>query len=120
MASPRGRLLVSWYTAGHGSHGLRPVALPFFASFSRRWPNRTAPKGAVAREVSLSAGNIWCAAKTSPALLPCGGAPCAVRTLCLRCAKSPLFFNTGSHGSQGPEFCSLQLLLVHQGSFVLS
>ena len=41
------------------------------------------------------------------------------RALCLRCAKSRLFFTTGSHGSRGPEFCTLQPLLVHQGFFVL-
>ena len=34
----------------------------------------------------------------------------------VRCAKSWLFSITGSHGSQGPEFCTLQPLLVHQGS----
>ena len=33
----------------------------------------------------------------------------------VRCAKSRLFSTTGSHGSQGPEFCTLQPLLVHQG-----
>ena len=47
-----------------------------------------------------------------------GGASCAVRALCPPCAKSRLFF-TGSPGSQGPEFCTLQPLLVHQGFFVL-
>ena len=41
------------------------------------------------------------------------------RTLCPRCAKSRLFFTTGSHGPQGPEFCTLQPLLAHQGFFVL-
>ena len=35
----------------------------------------------------------------------------------VRCAKSRLFSTTGSHGSQGPEFCTLQPLLVHQGLF---
>ena len=39
--------------------------------------------------------------------------------LCSRCAKSRLFSITGSHGSQGPEFCTLQPLLVHQGHFYL-
>ena len=43
----------------------------------------------------------------------------AHRALCLRCAKSRLFFTTGSHGSQSPEFCTLQPLLAHQGFFVL-
>ena len=43
----------------------------------------------------------------------------AYRALCAHCAKSWLFFTTGSHGSQGPEFCTLQPLLVHQGFFVL-
>ena len=38
----------------------------------------------------------------------------------MRCAKSRLFFTTGSHGSQGPEFCTLQPLLVHQGIFCFS
>ena len=47
-------------------------------------------------------------------LLPTGGAPCA---LCTLCAKSWLFSTTGSHGSQGAEFCTLQPLLVHQGFF---
>ena len=47
-----------------------------------------------------------------------GGAPCAVRALCVHCAKSRLFSTTGSHGSQGLEFCTLQPLLVHQGLFV--
>ena len=42
-----------------------------------------------------------------------GGALCAVCALCVRCTKSRLFVNTGSHGSQGPEFCTLQPLLVH-------
>ena len=41
----------------------------------------------------------------------------AHRALCPRCAKSRLFSTTGSNGSQGPEFCSLQPLLVHQGFF---
>ena len=36
-----------------------------------------------------------------------GGAPCAVHALCPRCVKSRLFSTTGSHGSQGPEFCTL-------------
>ena len=44
------------------------------------------------------------------------GAPCA---LCARCAKSQLFSTTGSHRSQGPEFCTLQPLRVHQGFFCL-
>ena len=43
----------------------------------------------------------------------------AHRALCAHCAKSWLFSTTGSHGSQGPEFCTLQPLLVHQGFFVL-
>ena len=30
----------------------------------------------------------------------------AHRALCARCAKSRLFSTTGSHGSQGPEFCT--------------
>ena len=34
--------------------------------------------------------------------------------LCPRCAKSRLFSTTGSHGFQGPEFCTPQPLLVHQ------
>ena len=38
----------------------------------------------------------------------------------MRCAKSRLFFTTGSHESRGPEFCTLQLLLVHQGFFCFS
>ena len=42
-----------------------------------------------------------------------------VRALCVCCAKSRLFSTTGSHGSQGPEFCTLQPLLVHQGLFFL-
>ena len=33
-------------------------------------------------------------------------------TLRARCAKSRLFSTTGSHGSQGPEFCTLHHLLV--------
>ena len=37
----------------------------------------------------------------------------AHRALCPRCAKSRLFFTTGNHGSRGPEFCTLQPLLVH-------
>ena len=41
----------------------------------------------------------------------------AHRALCPRCAKSRLFSSTGSHGSQGHEFCTLQPLLVHQGFF---
>ena len=48
-----------------------------------------------------------------------GGAPCAVPALCPRCAKSRLFSSTGSHGSQGPEFLTLQPLLFHQGFFYL-
>ena len=39
----------------------------------------------------------------------------AHRALCPRCAKGRLFSTTGSHGPQGPEFCSP--LLVHQGFF---
>ena len=47
------------------------------------------------------------------------GAHHALSPRCARCAKSRPFFTTGSHGSQGPEFCTLQPLLVHQGFFVL-
>ena len=36
----------------------------------------------------------------------------AHRALCTGCAKSRLFLTKGSHGSQGPEFCTLQPLLV--------
>ena len=39
----------------------------------------------------------------------------AHRALYPCCAKSRLFSTTGSHGSQGPEFCTLHPLLVHQG-----
>ena len=39
----------------------------------------------------------------------------AHRALCPRCAKSRLFSTPGSHGFQGPEVCTLQPLLVHQG-----
>ena len=39
------------------------------------------------------------------------------RALCAGCAKSRLISTTGSHGSQRPEFCTLQSLLVHQGVF---
>ena len=35
----------------------------------------------------------------------------------MQCAKSRLFSTIGSHGSQGPEFCTLQPLLVHRGVF---
>ena len=38
----------------------------------------------------------------------------------VRCPKSRLFSTTGSHGSQGPQFCTLQPLLVHQGFFFSS
>ena len=41
------------------------------------------------------------------------------RALCPRCTKGRLFFTTSSHGSQGPDYCTLQPLLVHQGFFVL-
>ena len=34
--------------------------------------------------------------------------------------KSRLFSTNGSHGSQGPEFCTLQPLLVHQGFLFFS
>ena len=44
----------------------------------------------------------------------------AHRALSARCAKSWLFATTGSHGSQGPEFCTLQPLSVHQGCFFSS
>ena len=37
------------------------------------------------------------------------------RTVC--CAKSRLFSTTGSHWSQGLEFCTLQPLIVHRGYF---
>ena len=40
-----------------------------------------------------------------------------MRTLCPRCAKRRLFSTTGSHGTQGPEFCTRQPLLVHRGFF---
>ena len=40
-------------------------------------------------------------------------------TLCVHCANSRLFFTTGSHGPQVPEFCTLQHLLVHQAFFIL-
>ena len=35
----------------------------------------------------------------------------AHRELCPCCAKSRLFFTTGSHGSQGPEFCTFHAVL---------
>ena len=35
----------------------------------------------------------------------------------MRCVKRQLFSTTGSYRSQGPEFCTLQPLLVHQGYF---
>ena len=38
----------------------------------------------------------------------------------VRCTKSRLFSTTGSHRSQGPEFCTLQPLLVHRGFFFFS
>ena len=44
-----------------------------------------------------------------------GGALCAVPALCPRCAKSRLFFATGSHRSQGSGVCTPQPLLVGQG-----
>ena len=37
-----------------------------------------------------------------------GGAPRCARAVYALCEKA------GSHGSQGPEFCTLQPLLVHQ------
>ena len=40
-----------------------------------------------------------------------GGAPCAVPALCPRCVKSRLFSTAGSHGSQGPEFCTPDAVL---------
>ena len=46
--------------------------------------------------------------------LPCdhqgsaGGTTEVYRALCARCAKSRPFSTTGSHGSQGPGFCTLQ------------
>ena len=43
------------------------------------------------------------------------------RALFARCAKSRLFSTTGSHGSEGPEFCTLPPpVRVHQGFFFLS
>ena len=36
--------------------------------------------------------------------------------LCPRCATSRLLSTTGSHGSPGPEFCTVQALLVHQNA----
>ena len=39
---------------------------------------------------------------------------------CSRCAKSQMFSTIGSHRSQGPQFCTLQPLLVHQGFFPFS
>ena len=41
------------------------------------------------------------------------------RTVRALCEKSAVFHH-GSHGSQGPEFCTLQPLLVHQGFFLSS
>ena len=35
----------------------------------------------------------------------------AHRALCTRCAKSRLFPTTGSHGSEGPEFCTPDAVL---------
>ena len=58
-----------------------------------------------------------------PKVGACGCTGCswgAHRALCARCAKSRLFFTTGHHGSQGPEFCTLQPLLIHQGFFFSS
>ena len=36
------------------------------------------------------------------------------------CVKSRLFSTAGSQESQGPKFCTLQPLLVHQGFFPFS
>ena len=41
----------------------------------------------------------------------------ALRGRTVRCAKRRLFSTTGSHESQGPEFCTLQPLLELQGFF---
>ena len=43
-----------------------------------------------------------------------GGAPCAVRALCEKLAVFHHCWLAACHGSQGPEFCTPQPLLVHQ------
>ena len=47
----------------------------------------------------------------------CGSKGSTMGAVC--CVKSWLFSTTGSHGSQGPEACTLQPLLVYQGFFSL-
>ena len=42
-----------------------------------------------------------------------GGAPCAVRALCEKLAVFHPCWLAACHGSQGPEFCTPQPLLVH-------
>ena len=44
-------------------------------------------------------------------LLPNSNTEGAHRALCPCCAKSRLFSTTGSHGSQGPEFCTADAVL---------
>ena len=48
------------------------------------------------------------------------GSKGAHRALCPRCAKSWLFSTTGSHGSQGPEFCTLPPPCWYTRDFFLS
>ena len=61
----------------------------------------------------------WYPSTPGPLLPTMGGALCAVLVLCPRCTKSRLFSTTNSHGSQGPECCTLQPRLVHPGFVVL-
>ena len=75
--------------------------------------------GMLCKHEVVSALNCCCLTALEQYVFVNGGALCAVPALCPRCAKSRPFFTTGSHGSRGPEFCTLQPLLVHQGFFVL-
>ena len=65
---------------------------------------------------------LWAAARACGccAVMPSsshfGGAPCAVPALCTHSVKSQLFSTTGSHRSQGLEFCTLQPRLVQRYS----
>ena len=70
--------------------------------------------GARARILNTKVPPPPCLVPTPPpplAISPLGGRTVrcarAVPVLCARCAKSRLFSTTGSHRSQGPEFCTL-------------